>query len=93
MGKSAVLIFPEGQKEDGKNPTEGTSEKQEESRNKDVKSKNRPKYVPGPIGALMDQTEVVGLQLAINQQDELEFRREGRSPIPLTRWGKKVWTK
>ena len=48
-----------------------------------VKSKNRHKYVPGPIGALMDQAEVVGLQLAINQQDELEFRREGRDPIPL----------
>lgn len=82
MGKSAVLIFPEGQKEDGKNLTEGTRVKQEESKNKAANNKSRPNDVPGPIGALMDQAEVVGLHLATNQQDELEFRREGRSPIP-----------
>ena len=57
------------------------------------KKKIKPKYVPGPIGALIDQAETVGLQLTINQEDELEFKREGRAPIPLTKWGKKVWKK
>ena len=57
------------------------------------KKKSKPKYVPGPIGALIDQAETVGLQLAINQEDELEFKREGRGPIPLTKLGKKVWKK
>ena len=33
------------------------------------------KYVPGPIGSLIDQAEVVGLQLALNTNNELEFRR------------------
>lgn len=50
-------------------------------------------YVPGPIGSLIDQAEVVGLQLAVNQQGELEFRRDGRAPIPFTKSGKKAWSK
>ena len=57
------------------------------------KKKAKPKYVPGPIGSLIDQAETVGLQLTINQSNELEFKREGRGAIPLTKWGKKAWAK
>ena len=60
---------------------------------RNAKKKTRPKYVPGPIGALIDQAETVGLHLTINQNDELEFTREGRGPIPLTKRGKTVWVK
>ena len=52
----------------------------------------RLQYVPGPIGALVDQAELVGLQVKINDKDELELAREGREPIPITGWGKKAWT-
>ena len=41
---------------------------------------------------MIDQAEAVGLQLAVNDRNEIEFRREGRTPIPLTRWGKKSWS-
>ena len=88
-----LLTFPEAQQRNDNIPTKGISKKQEDSCDKTAKIKTKPKYVPGPIGARIDQAEVVGFQLAINQQDELEFRREGRSPIPLTRWGKKAWAK
>ena len=92
MGKRAVLIFPETQKEKDKEATKNTNELRNE--NHDLQPKKKPKLqcVPGAIGALIDQAEVVGLQLAVNQQDELEFRRDGRGSIPLTRWGKKAWT-
>ena len=49
------------------------------------------KYVPGPIGSLIDQAGAVGLHLAVNTNNDLEFRREGRGPIPLTGWNKKAW--
>ena len=29
--------------------------------------------------------------MAINTQNELEFRREGRGPIPLVGWNRKAW--
>ena len=57
------------------------------------KKKGKPKYVPGPIGALIDQAAVVGLHLIVNSKDELEFQRKGRGSIPLTGWSKKAWKK
>ena len=59
----------------------------------DLKSttKGKLKYVPGPIGALIDQAGVIGLNLTINSNKELEFTREGRGPIPLIGWNKKAW--
>ena len=48
------------------------------------------KYVPGPIGSLIGQAEVVGLRLTVNRSDELESQREGRAPIPVTKWEKKA---
>lgn len=50
------------------------------------------KYAPGPIGSLIGQADAASLQLTANQEDELEFRRIGRAPIPLTKWGKKAWS-
>ena len=75
VGKSAVLTFPEGQKGKSETPAKRLREVQEETSNKVARTKANPKYVPGPIGALIDQAEVVGLQLTINHKDELEFRR------------------
>ena len=61
--------------------------------NQGEKKKGKPKYVPGPIGALIDQAAVVGLHLTVNAKDELEFQRKGRGSIPLTGWNKKAWKK
>ena len=63
-----------------------TSEEEQEER------RHRLKYVPGPIGALRDQAEIVGLSLAAGPNGDLELQREGRRPIPLTGWGKKAWS-
>lgn len=49
------------------------------------------KYVPGPIGSLIDQAAVVGLQMRLNAKGELEFGREEREPIPLIGLNKKAW--
>ena len=66
VGKSAVLTFLEGQKGKREPPTKQPREVQEEKCSKAAKKKTKPKYVPGPIGALIDQAETVGLQLTIN---------------------------
>lgn len=50
------------------------------------------KYVPGPIGALRDQAEIVGLKLDTGPGGALELQREGRRPIPITGWGKRAWS-
>ena len=54
-------------------------------------TKGKLKYVPGPVGALIDQAAIVGLNLVINSDNELEFQREGRGPIPLIGWNRKAW--
>ena len=73
-------------------PTNGigiakTEPNTEVDRNKDSYQGNpkmeRLKYVPGPIGSLIDQAAVVGLQLQINADNDLVFGREEREPIPL----------
>lgn len=33
------------------------------------------------------------LRLTVNRSAEMEFQREGRAPILVTRWGEKAWTK
>lgn len=87
-----MLTFLEDTEEARAAPKE-VCEKQDEESSKTVKKNTRLKYIPGPIGALIDQAEHVGLQLTINQKDELEFRRSGRAPIPLAKWGKNAWAK
>ena len=87
-----MLISPEHSKEKEQEAARSTNEAPEEQEVQ-PREQPKPKYVPGPIGALIDQAEVVGLHLTINRQEELEFRTNGRGPIPLTRWGKKAWAK
>ena len=80
VGKSAILIISdtENKKRDLR-----TGEQGEALGEKKKHPACKNKYVPGPIGVLIDQAEVVGLQLALNTNNELEFRREGRGPITL----------
>ena len=79
--------------EDNKEVVWEHQETPEEKQNKKRKKQLKPTYVPSPIGALIDQARTMGLHLVTNQQNELEFQREGRSAIPLTKWGNKSWTK
>ena len=88
-----MLTFPENPKEKEQEATRSTNELPEEEQEMQSREQPKLKHVPGPIGALIDQAEVVGLQLAINRRNELEIRRSGRGPIPSTKWGKKAWTK
>ena len=62
--------------------TNDKSEPQAEDQGQPPDKKPKLKYVPGPIGALIDQADVVGLHLTINQQDELEpeEKEEAQSP-------------
>lgn len=59
--------------------------------NQDGTTRGKLKYVPGPVGAFIDQAADVGLHLVVNSKNELEFQREGRGPIPLIGWNRKAW--
>ena len=91
VGKSAVLIVSDAKIEEEELQPEKQDKQSRKERKADASGKL--KYVPGPIGALIDQAEVVGLHLALNSGNGLEFQREGRGPIPLAGWNRKAWNK
>ena len=65
--KKCSAYFPENPKEKEQEATRSTNELPEEGQEMQPREQPKLKYVPGPIGALFDQAEVVGLQLAINR--------------------------
>lgn len=97
VGESVILIIADAQgktdaKKDG-NDTEEQMKPQNDEQGPKLDNKLKLKCIPGPIGSLIDQAGVFGLQLAINAQGDLEFSREGSGPIPLTKWGERLGQK